>query len=210
MFHASGQPAQVGEFINQVAAALADLPLDRLEVERRVLRAEAESGGGGLAPVWTFHHGNRGPALDFLDNDFLRLTGPVVRDFADRHFTRGRAALAVTGALPSNLDFTLPDGPAASWPDLPERALAGPSWVPAPAAGIALSLAHRSLDPAANMVMHLLRERLENTLRHTAGTTYSVDLDGMQVGERVRSVVTLDASDGEERTAARTVWQTLV
>ena len=43
-FWASGDPADVGAFVTEVTRQLHDLPLERLETERNILRAEEASG----------------------------------------------------------------------------------------------------------------------------------------------------------------------
>ena len=43
VFHATGTPAEVATFLNGIASNLANLPVDRLEDEMRVLRVEAHN-----------------------------------------------------------------------------------------------------------------------------------------------------------------------
>lgn len=211
VFAATGRPGEVADFLAQVCAALGDLPLDRIEKECRVLEAEEEANGArGTAPLWAYNLGIRGPALALLDLDVRQLTPPVVTDFASRYFIRENCGLGVIGPLPEGLRLTLPSGPPPPAPQLTVEPRSGPVVVDFAANGVALTLLHPGQEAASHTGVGLLRQRLEDRLRHDLGTTYGVDHDStIYAPGRVISAVMMDAREGQEAEVARIVWQIL-
>lgn len=59
LFHVTGTPAEVTTYLNGVCAALRDLPLERLETEREILRTE--SAGAAAAPTTSCRCGVTAP-----------------------------------------------------------------------------------------------------------------------------------------------------
>jgi hypothetical protein len=95
-------------------------------------------------------------------------------------------------------------------PDPVARALALPALVEATADGLVAlgtETAHGTGVPAACRV---LRDRLEDDLRHRRGLSYSVDTDHLPLGEdRQLAVVIADCRNGDEAVVARALWQAL-
>jgi hypothetical protein len=113
VFHASGTPAQIGEYFSHVASTLRNLPLDRLGMERRILRQESQSHQPGT-PAWMlwYRFGNRGHGLLGTEEIGLVWLGPdLVRDWATTWFNRANAAMWLSGPPPADLRLPLPDGP---------------------------------------------------------------------------------------------------
>ncbi|MGI8729906.1 MAG: hypothetical protein ACR2LK_07940 [Solirubrobacteraceae bacterium] len=176
-FHASGRPEEVCEFLRDVTSSLTALPVDRLEVERRVLGAESASRGGGGA--YAHHRALRfGPcgyglvdqyeyAIDWMDGDALQ-------SHALEHFTADNAVLWLSGPPPDDLSLTLPRGVHRA-PAAPE-AIPGvvlPAHVEEPDhAGVSMStLGTRSA--ALHAGFGVLLERAVEQLRLTAGMSYA-------------------------------------
>ncbi|WP_208301622.1 insulinase family protein [Streptomyces sp. KS 21] len=124
-FHVTGTPADVVAYLNGVCAALRDLPTDRLETEKEILRTEAAGRGRGPAHAATlWRYGSRSYGLTgYAETGLYRLTADDVRAWAQTRFTTENAVLWITGdTVPDGLDLTLPSG----------------VWHPAPAATSAL------------------------------------------------------------------------
>jgi hypothetical protein len=115
IFYATGSDAELAAFFAQVTARLSALPLERLEAEMRVLRAEAANRPHTLANQHFWHrYGPRGLGLAALREFGLHtLTGPQVSAWAATRFTSGNAVAWYSGPLPDDLHFSLPGGPAA-------------------------------------------------------------------------------------------------
>ena len=100
VFYASGERAEVLEFIRLVAASLGELPLDRLGVERRVLRAEASSAGGLYARLRGHRFGAAGFGLVNYRELGLRWLGRTRARAAARRDRPGQApAIKLLGPL---------------------------------------------------------------------------------------------------------------
>ena len=112
-FWASGEAAEVGAFIEEVSRRLHDLPLERLETERGILRAEEASGSRNASGVVAgLRFGAVGIGLlDWLELGLRRVEAEEVRSWASERFTRGNAALWLNGPPPPELRLHLPEGP---------------------------------------------------------------------------------------------------
>nr|WSW44158.1 insulinase family protein [Streptomyces sp. NBC_01001] len=124
-FHVTGTPADVVEYLNGVCAALRDLPMERLETEKEILRTEAAGKSHGPAHAATlWRYGSRSYGLTgYAETGLYRLTADDVRAWVQTRFTARNAVLRITGdTVPEGLDLTLPSG----------------EWHPAPAATSAL------------------------------------------------------------------------
>jgi zinc protease len=120
LFHAEGTPEQCAGFLQEVAAGLSALPLDRLEVEGRVLRSEAahhrrSSVSGRLLEL---RCGPAGYGACEQEQFGLRaLDAEEMLHWAAHRFTRRSAVVFWTGPPPpDDLSCPLPDGPAAPPP----------------------------------------------------------------------------------------------
>ena len=103
-------------FIETTAAAIAEPPLGRLEVERGILLTEAATGGSGpVAAAMALRFGAAGHGLVGHDElGLASLDGDAAAGWIERTFTIENAALWMTGRPPSRLDLPLPRGRAAS------------------------------------------------------------------------------------------------
>ena len=112
LFWAQGPPDSVVEHMNAVARNLAQLPLERLETERKILLTEAA--GRGVADThrlaYMLRFGARSYGLVGYDEPGMhRLTAADISAWANARFTRGNAALWLTRP-PTDLRLPLPDG----------------------------------------------------------------------------------------------------
>ncbi|MCB2176906.1 MAG: insulinase family protein [Actinomycetales bacterium] len=190
-FWAIGRPEQVGTFLNEVAAGIRSLPLDRLSHEAKVLRAEA--GGPGYGPhdaMLKCRYGHEGPGLAmFWGSGPLATDEQVVADHARRWFVRDNAVLTVVGPMPDGLDLTLPDG------DVPSRTFADisrPGVVSFDVADPVLSFVMPE-GPVVGVLAGAMARRLEEELRHAQGHVYGIVPEVMRLPGAGSVVVQLAA-----------------
>lgn len=177
-FVAEGSDHEVIEFLHDVAVRLRHIPVDRLEQERSILRAEQAGRHDTVVDVLLrtrFGAESFGAATW---NEFA--LGSVdegrVQAWADRHFVAGNAVLWVAGPEPSGvvaaLDLDLPAGAFE-----PRRV--GYELSPLPGCRIA-SVAGPNVSmitkrsPSSRAAVALLRERLDDEIRVERGLAYTV------------------------------------
>lgn len=178
-FHVSGTPADVVEYLNGVCAALRDLPMDRLETEKEILRTEAAGrsrGPGHNMPLW--RHGARGHGLvSYAEAGLPRLTAHAVREWARTRFTTENAVLWITSdTVPEGLDLTLPAGPWQRLPEITSALPATPAFFHGEEGGAVLSaVVPRSTE--ASLFAEVLGKELFRELRQKGGYSYTAAAD---------------------------------
>lgn len=177
-FEAEGEPDELASFFTGAARSLAELDYDRLETERRVLRTEDRRRGGSLGAL---AHGLRfGPAgyglVDFPELGLFGATPETIETWRTRWFTRGNAALWLSGPPPDGLDLSaLPEGELMVPPRPEPLPYKFPAWYPGADNYIAVSL----LAPRGNalwMAGGILQDRLYERLRSSEGRSYEVSV----------------------------------
>ncbi len=165
----------MSRFLGDVAERLQDLPLERLETEKGILRAEEASGGRSVPAVLAgLRFGAVGIGLiDWLELGLRRLDADSVSAWARERFTAGNAALWFSGPPPADLTLSLPSGPRIP----PPRYEPPPDDLPAYArwgrGGAALSLfAPRSY--ALGLAWMAAEQRAIRRLRYERGLIYSL------------------------------------
>ncbi|MEU8464317.1 insulinase family protein [Streptomyces sp. NPDC029003] len=174
-FHVTGTPADVVEYLNGVCAALRDLPMDRLETEKEILRTEAAGrshGPGHAMPLWRY--GARGYGLtSYAEAGLHGLSADDVRDWARTWFTAENAVLWMTcDTVPDGLDLTLPTGTWRPTPEPTTALPATPAWFRGDDGGIVLS----SVIPrstAGSLFAEVLGKELFRELRQKGGYSYT-------------------------------------
>ena len=195
-FVATGSGPQVAEFLDRVCRQLSALETSALEVERKVLGAEAEGSGCGPAgEAASLRYGCRGAGLlPYRDLGVARLTAAELEAWAARSFTRDNVVLGVAGDLPADLRLPLPSGERRGIPPVTARPLRLPAWEP-DSGGTAVSL---PVPSAAGMDLALARlaaRAVEDVVRHRDGLAYTVDSDGVRVSPDVSEVAVLADND---------------
>jgi hypothetical protein len=178
-FWARGPEGEVRSFLESTAKALVALPLDRLETERQILLAEeAAEGPNPTRLAFALRYGSVGHGLTGHDQYGLRrLTGDELTAWSASHFSRGNAAIWLTGPEPGSLELELPPGeqhlPPEPW-TIPEVVAAAPSLYRGGMHGaIAFSFdAERSV--ALRTGLSILRHRIQDRLRYELGLSYDV------------------------------------
>lgn len=212
VFHVTGTETEIAEYLNGVCGALRKLPLDRLEIEKEILRTEAAGRrGGGSRTLRVWRHGAVDHGLPGYDElGTFRLTAAEVQDWARTRFTRENAVLFVTSDhLPAGLDLRLPTGPRLP---VPEPSLALPQ-LPAFVRGADGEIALDAIVPrssAASVFTQVAARALFRDLRQEGGFSYVADGDYSPIdGDRVRITLFADALADKQDAVVGAVVDTL-
>ena len=177
VFYVRAEPGEAVEFLQRVARALGELPLDRLENEKRVLRTEAEGSGASVDQrLLTHRFGGTGFGVSAYDQLGLRSVGPdQVAAWAREHFTRENALIWMTGPPPDGLELELPSGSRRPPPPIePLPDLEYPVHIAEGSGGVAIaSLLPRST--ANRLGLGIMGERAHSELRLDQAMSYGVD-----------------------------------
>lgn len=173
-FHSSGRLEDVVDFLNRVAAALRSLPLDRLDTEKSVLRAEAARRQRGTDPIHTWRYGAQGYGIASYAELGLHGAGPEdVAAWAARWFTTGNAvAWLVADEMPSGLDLRLAPGERVPAPPVRSILAPGPASYPGPD-GVVLGSTLVARSSASRIYASVLEQALYRELRQIGGYSYS-------------------------------------
>jgi len=210
-FVATGRPEQVVAFLRAVCEGISAIPIHRLAQEAGVLEAE---GGFAVHPtgaaLLTRRYGARDVGLEvYAGPGYQQLPADAVLAHAAKFFVAGNAALWLTGQPPEGLRLPLPHGQRGRRIEPAEIARDGPRWSEevVPASGVLLSGAR---DPAWNIGMAVLGERLLAEARHQRGLSYEVFGDVIQIGPMSRQyLLGADARQGQDGVVAEILWEQL-
>lgn len=214
-FWASGAEDEARAFVEATARSVAALPTERLETERQILLAEEATQGPNLTRLaFGLRYGPVGQGLTGYDEYGLRrVTAADALSWSAERFTRGNAAIWLTGPEPGALDLQLPDGdhhlpPAASTiaevhDSLPSIYRAGPS------GAVAFSVeSDRSM--AFRVGLSILAHRIQDRLRFELGLAYNVETIFVPLtAERVHVVIVSDATDDNVRRVTQEALRTI-
>lgn len=173
-FYTESEPAELSGFLAQVCTGLRALPVERLSMERQILRTEADGRARSLAePLRQWRYGPVGYGLPAYGEFGLDdLTADDLRDWVASWFTRGNAALWVMGGPPpADLRLDLPDGPRMAVPPPSSALPRTPAYFTQEANGVAFDAVVTRGVPAQAYAT-LLGRRLHETLRTRLGLSY--------------------------------------
>ncbi|WP_037802263.1 M16 family metallopeptidase [Streptomyces sp. NRRL F-5135] len=179
LFHVTGTTDEVVGYLNGVCAALRNLPLDRLEIEREILRTEAAGRGGGAnrqLPLWRY--GAQGYGLtSYAELGTWHLSADAVRDWAATRFTRENAVLWITSdTVPEGLDLSLPSGPRHPMPVVTSALPVTPAYIQGEDGTVVMDgIVRRS--SAAALFAEVLGRALYADLRQKGGYSYTATAD---------------------------------
>lgn len=201
VFHASGTPDEVAAYLTAVCRHLGDLPFERLEDERRVLRAESE-GSEGAHRLWSLRFGARAHGLtSYMEVGLHWLQADAIAEWASQSFTRDNAAMWFSGPPPEGLDLDLPEGSRRPMPaprNLEGLQLPAFALLEGNTFGLSL-LAERST--AISTATRFLFERTQDHLRRDLGLTYAVGGNYWRLdAETVHLILLADSSPGHAAT----------
>ncbi|WP_460369214.1 M16 family metallopeptidase, partial [Actinocorallia lasiicapitis] len=177
-FVKSGTPEEVARFLTGVCDALNDLPLDRMDAEKQILRTEEAGRGGALGELLLWRYGPQGPGLLGYDEIGLpEISRDDVREWARTRFTRGNAVLVFAGGPPpEGLNLTLPDGPLHPVPPAETVLPWLPATMPFSGQGVGL-LADCPRTWPAVVYRAALGLRLHRVLRQDKALSYAPAVD---------------------------------
>ncbi|MEU4425977.1 insulinase family protein [Actinoplanes sp. NPDC024001] len=202
-FHLGGSEKEVVPFLDGVCAALRDLPVHRLEIEKEVLRVEQNSRPAAVGDLLALtRHGARDFGMRGYPEMGLRaITADSLRDWTARFFNRANAALWISGpALPAGLRLALPDGQRQAAPAASSALLERPAHLTGPAGLLAWNAVVRR-SPAAAVFAGVLQRAMFRSLRQHAGLSYTVDAAHETRGNGT-SLITATADALPEKRAA--------
>lgn len=178
-FVSSGTPEQVVTYLANVCAALRELPMDRLVVEKDILRAE-QIWHGNSDGMLIWRHGARDYGLPEYPEHTTALTGADLREWVARYFTRANAVLWVAGeSVPEGLRLDLPEGERRPSPAPSSTLPSTPAWFAGPQPYV-LWTGLVTAGPAGRVLADLLGRRLaqdlvvEGGLASTTHASYDV------------------------------------
>ncbi|WP_191839097.1 hypothetical protein [Catellatospora chokoriensis] len=222
-FTLTGDPAQVAEDLNDLAALIENPDLSGLALTAQQLDPADRASELDLdlddavrdpwASLLARRLGPTGPGLlRWPAVDPHRLTADEVRAHLARWFTAGNAVLTCTGPPPAQLRLPLPAGPRAAHATSPVRGSAGPAWyadeVVAPAIAVGATA-----GPEAFLLMRLLGTRVDAALQRAAVKAWSTEWSTPVGDERLELGLSLHlrgkARQRDSALAARILWQEL-
>ncbi|WP_329220239.1 insulinase family protein [Streptomyces sp. NBC_01485] len=179
LFHVHGSEEEVVTYLNSVCAGLRDLPMERLETEKEILRTEAAGRGGGpqqRMPLWRY--GAQGYGLSsYNELGTWSLTPDQVRHWAQTRFTRDNAVLWITSDhVPEGLDLTLPAGTRFPAPAATSALPTTPAYISGDDGHVVLTSVLRR-STAASVFADVLGKALFQDLRQEGGYSYSAEAD---------------------------------
>ncbi|WP_146069692.1 insulinase family protein [Arthrobacter sp. B0490] len=188
-FEATGRPEQVVAFLKDVCANICAPDFGSLDVEKKVLAAEASSVvGPAVAEHLLRRYGLSSFGLAAVDQPALTgISREAVEEVIRTFLTRGNAALALTGPPPPGLSLVLPPGEAR--PPLaavPIRSLPLPLWFELGGPPLALSFEYESgselARTSASAIAQILCQRALADLRKQRGLIYDIEFDLFEGG----------------------------
>ncbi|WP_314224729.1 M16 family metallopeptidase [Streptomyces zaehneri] len=179
LFHVTGSEEEVVKYLNSVCAGLRDLPMERLETEKEILRTEAAGRGNGpqhQMPLWRY--GAQGYGLSsYNELGTWSLTPDQVRHWAETRFTRDNAVLWITSdRVPDGLDLTLPQGTRFPAPAATSALPTTPAFISGDDGHVVLTSVLRR-STAASVFADVLGRALFQDLRQEGGYSYSAEAD---------------------------------
>jgi zinc protease len=211
VFYARGERDEVLDWLRRCSVALASLPLDRLATERRILRAEeaGREGVGILPRLLEMRFGATGYGLANYRELGLRWLGEEeVGAWARERFTRGNAALWMTGEPPATFGLALPDGDRLPPPAVtPQPGRTGRLFQPGGSGGLGVGgVGERST--ALTVAVGVAYERLYAQLRRELGLVYEPWAGYDILGPRHAHVLMgAECTDEQASKVAGEVWR---
>lgn len=197
-FNATGRSHEVHAFLEGVVRELADLPYDRLGLEKRVL--DVEEAGMGTGSRARFHQLRFGAASygRTIKRELARplLEPEAIERWRTDWFTRGNAVVWMTGEPPEGLELPLPDGPRQPPPVAePLPSVEFPAYALGTDGELAIGLIGPESD-AFRAALYIARRRLVECLRLERGVAYGVLRDTQVLGYgRMHGALSLDCSN---------------
>lgn len=216
-FTASGRPELVAATLADICRSLSELAAGGVELEMlanevRVLEAEGSLAvPPSVAEALVSRYGLRGLGVAGAEPVFAeRFTVEEVAAAAAKFFTRGNAALVLSGPPPEGLRLPLPSGGTVPRPAAREVPRAFPVEYESGGDSLVLSFAipgeGAPLAGAATVLGKVLGDRVRSSLRRGRGLVYDLDIAYIALtAEQAVAVVTFDLKPANAVVVAREV-----
>lgn len=210
IFHVTGSPDEVKSFLAGVTSSLADLPAERIELEKTVLLAEERNHPRHSTKlIVSRRFGATGPGVEDYIEFGLRWLGPeAVARWCNERFNASNAAVWVSGALPDDLKLHLVAGKKFPVPDPPELNHRTPGYYTTGRRSVVLSMLNpRRIPWASDIVESAVAERMRRRLRLELGLAYETSVSTFRCGRGVTEIRAFADSLGDraEQAAAELV-----
>ncbi|MFJ5217911.1 insulinase family protein [Streptomyces sp. NPDC088354] len=171
-FHAEGAEHEIVAYLTGVCASLVDLPMDRLETEKEILRTEESRREPGRLPLWRY--GAQGYGLvSYPEFGVRNASAQDVWQWAQSWFTQANAALWIAGErLPAGLSLKLPAGDLRPMPAVTSALPVAPAYFSDGAGGVLLDAVVTD-TAAARLYAAVLERELSRALRQEGGYSYT-------------------------------------
>ncbi|MEU6216514.1 insulinase family protein [Streptomyces sp. NPDC047022] len=175
-FHVEGAEHEIAAYLNGVCASLTDLPMERLETEKEILRTEESRRDNPQLPLWRY--GAQGYGLVSYPEWGVRSLRPDdVQQWAQTWFTQGNAVLWIAGErLPAGLMLKLPSGPRRPLPAVTSALPTTPAYFADGKGGVLLDAVVTDTT-AARLYAGVLERELSRALRQEDGASYTTATD---------------------------------
>ena len=210
VFYASGEEDEVLEFLRLVSSAVADLPEERLEAERRVLRAEAGHGGDVHSRLRAHRYGAGGYGLVNYHEIGLRWLGAEqVKAWARERFTAGNAVLWMTREPPEDLGLELPGGERFAAPEPQPLDVEYPAYLAEGTGGVAVTAVGKR-GTALRTATSIAADRLYDQVRRERGLAYAPYGNYGPIGAGdTHLIFGSDCSDDDAPAVLDVLWSTV-
>jgi hypothetical protein len=178
-FHMQGPEKDVAGFLSGVCDTLQNLPMQRLETEKAILRTEWSSRSSHVTePMALWRHGARDHGLiSYPEWGLPMITPDDLRAWAARYFTRDNAVLWIAGDdVPRGLSLRLPGGERRPMPAPSSTLPVTPAYFTGDSRAVAMDAVVRR-RVAASVFTGVLERELFRGLRQEAGLSYTAGAD---------------------------------
>ncbi|MGV9322301.1 insulinase family protein [Streptomyces sp. NPDC003660] len=175
-FHVEGTEHEVAAYLTGVCASLTDLPMDRLETEKEVLRTEEARRETSSLPLWRY--GAQGYGLVSYPEWGVRHTSAQdVWQWAQSWFTSDNAVLWIAGErVPADLSLKLSAGDRRPMPTVTSALPVTPAYFSNGSGGVLLDSVVAD-TAAARLYSAVLERELTRALRQEGGYSYTTASD---------------------------------
>lgn len=192
-FHVQGSEADIVAYLHGVCDSLANLPMDRLETEKQILRTESSSRRTGpqeAMPLWRY--GARGYGLlSYPEWGLRRLSEQDVLQWAQTWFTRENAVLWIGGSqIPAGLRLNLRSGRRMAVPAVTSALPLMPAFFRQGDGGVIFDAVVRR-SAAAQVFAGVLERDLFRALRQEGGYSYTAAADYSPRGDDFATITAL-------------------
>jgi zinc protease len=178
-FHMQGSEDDVVRFLNEVCRSLRQLPLERLAVEKQILRTEAANHKPGLGSEFAlWRYGATGNGLTcYPEWGLSKIEQEDVLEWSRKWFNRSNVVLWIAGdGIPAGLDLDLPEGPRQPLPSSTPALAATPAYFNSAGNSVAAEVVVPR-GAAARVYAEVLQRVLFRQMRQEAGLSYTAATD---------------------------------